>query len=264
MPRSIGAAGWHSCVPGGHHCSARRHASAAAAAAKGACPGAGRSPGLGLARRRSPARSSARSTASARPAGWRGCARTARSPRWRRATRAPWSASSSSPTPARAAPRCPSACARAATAAGSWAAGEALAWGSGRQATPRGIVYAWMHSPPHRAVLLGRKYRDVGIGVALGSPFGASSGEQRDVRRRAREGSGLSTETVILSRAGLHRVDDAHPRAAGQREARGRGRDVPREALCGTSHAAAVTSRATATRPEHTSSRGLRSGAPTG
>ena len=54
----------------------------------------------------------------------------------------------------------------------SWTAGETLAWGSGRQATPRGIVSAWMHSPPHRTVLLGRMYRDVGIGVALGSPFG--------------------------------------------------------------------------------------------
>jgi uncharacterized protein YkwD len=53
-----------------------------------------------------------------------------------------------------------------------WTAGEALAWGSGSRATPRRIVYAWMHSPPHRAVLLGRSYRDVGIGVALGSPYG--------------------------------------------------------------------------------------------
>jgi uncharacterized protein YkwD len=52
------------------------------------------------------------------------------------------------------------------------AAGEALAWAQGRLATPHAIVRAWLHSPPHRAVLLGRAYRDVGIGVALGSPNG--------------------------------------------------------------------------------------------
>jgi uncharacterized protein YkwD len=57
-----------------------------------------------------------------------------------------------------------------------WVAGEALAWGSGTSATPRAIVAAWMNSPPHRAVLLGRNYRDVGIGVALGSPFGRAMG----------------------------------------------------------------------------------------
>jgi len=56
------------------------------------------------------------------------------------------------------------------------AAGEALAWAQGRRATPRAIVRAWMDSPPHRAVLLGRGYRDVGIGVALGSPHGSAMG----------------------------------------------------------------------------------------
>jgi uncharacterized protein YkwD len=33
-----------------------------------------------------------------------------------------------------------------------------------------------MASPPHRAVLLGRGYRDVGIGVALGNPHGGAKG----------------------------------------------------------------------------------------
>jgi uncharacterized protein YkwD len=51
-------------------------------------------------------------------------------------------------------------------------AGEVLAWGQGRYATPRAAVRSWLHSPPHRRVLLGRDYRDVGVGVALGSPFG--------------------------------------------------------------------------------------------
>jgi uncharacterized protein YkwD len=55
------------------------------------------------------------------------------------------------------------------------AAGEALAWGEGRLASPRAIVRTWMASPPHRAVLLRRGYRDVGIGVALGNPYGRGS-----------------------------------------------------------------------------------------
>jgi uncharacterized protein YkwD len=52
----------------------------------------------------------------------------------------------------------------------SWSAGETLAWGIGALATPAATVNAWMHSPPHRAVLLGRVYRDVGIGAVGGVP----------------------------------------------------------------------------------------------
>ena len=53
-------------------------------------------------------------------------------------------------------------------------AGEVLAWGQGRYASPRAAVSAWLQSPPHRRVLLGRNYRDVGVGVALGTPFGGA------------------------------------------------------------------------------------------
>ena len=52
----------------------------------------------------------------------------------------------------------------------SWSAGETLAWGIGTRATPAGTVSAWMHSPPHRAVLLGRSYREAGIGAVGGVP----------------------------------------------------------------------------------------------
>ena len=54
------------------------------------------------------------------------------------------------------------------------AIGEVLAWGEGRFASPRAAVRSWLRSPPHRRVLLGRNYRDVGVGIALGSPFGGS------------------------------------------------------------------------------------------
>jgi uncharacterized protein YkwD len=41
--------------------------------------------------------------------------------------------------------------------------GEAIAWGCGSLSTPRATVRAWMASPPHRAILLGRAHR-VGVG----------------------------------------------------------------------------------------------------
>ena len=48
--------------------------------------------------------------------------------------------------------------------------GENLAWGSGSLATPRAIVRSWMQSPGHRANILNRRFRDVGLGIALGAP----------------------------------------------------------------------------------------------
>ena len=54
------------------------------------------------------------------------------------------------------------------------AIGEVLAWGEGRYASPRAAVRSWLRSPPHRRVLLSPSYRDVGVGIALGSPFGGS------------------------------------------------------------------------------------------
>jgi uncharacterized protein YkwD len=52
-----------------------------------------------------------------------------------------------------------------------WFVGENLAWGAGRhRSTPQGIVAAWMNSPPHRANILNGRFREIGIGIALGSP----------------------------------------------------------------------------------------------
>ena len=53
-----------------------------------------------------------------------------------------------------------------------WAVGEVLAWGRRGSGSPDAIVAAWMSSPPHRRVLLGRRYSDIGAGVADGDPFG--------------------------------------------------------------------------------------------
>jgi uncharacterized protein YkwD len=51
-----------------------------------------------------------------------------------------------------------------------WAIGENLAWGTGRLATPRAIMKAWMDSPGHRANVVKRAYRELGIGVVIGVP----------------------------------------------------------------------------------------------
>src|SRR3954453_9931104 len=52
--------------------------------------------------------------------------------------------------------------------------GENIGWGSGSLSTPRSMVRAWMHSAPHRANILDRRYRKIGVGVAFGSPVGGS------------------------------------------------------------------------------------------
>jgi uncharacterized protein YkwD len=51
-----------------------------------------------------------------------------------------------------------------------WALGEDIGWGTSTLSTAAAIVDAWMHSPPHRHVILDRDFRQVGIGVARGVP----------------------------------------------------------------------------------------------
>ena len=48
--------------------------------------------------------------------------------------------------------------------------GETIAWGSGGRATPASIVRSWLNSPGHRAILLDGRYKDLGVGIALGAP----------------------------------------------------------------------------------------------
>jgi uncharacterized protein YkwD len=51
-----------------------------------------------------------------------------------------------------------------------WSLGENIAWGTGSLGTPAQTVRAWMRSPGHRANILSRRFRDIGIGIALGAP----------------------------------------------------------------------------------------------
>jgi uncharacterized protein YkwD len=57
-----------------------------------------------------------------------------------------------------------------------WALSENIAWGAGTESTPTAIVTGWMESPPHRAAILDGRFRDLGIGVALGVPLGPPDG----------------------------------------------------------------------------------------
>jgi uncharacterized protein YkwD len=56
----------------------------------------------------------------------------------------------------------------------SWMLGETIAWGAAGRGTPAALVNALMHSPPHRAILLDRRFREVGVGVAFGVPTARS------------------------------------------------------------------------------------------
>jgi uncharacterized protein YkwD len=63
--------------------------------------------------------------------------------------------------------------------AGGWAVGENLAWGGGPQASPAAIMVAWMASPGHRQNILDRRFREIGIGLVVGTPvaeIGANGG----------------------------------------------------------------------------------------
>jgi uncharacterized protein YkwD len=57
-----------------------------------------------------------------------------------------------------------------------WALGENLAWGTGSLGTPRGAVDAWMDSPGHRANILKKAYRELGVGIELGVPVSDAAG----------------------------------------------------------------------------------------
>jgi uncharacterized protein YkwD len=49
---------------------------------------------------------------------------------------------------------------------------ENLAWGQGELGSPLRTLAAWLRSPPHRANLLTRSWRDLGIAMERGTMFG--------------------------------------------------------------------------------------------
>jgi uncharacterized protein YkwD len=47
--------------------------------------------------------------------------------------------------------------------------GEDIAWGTAAYGTPQGIVGQWMHSAPHRRIILMAGMHSVGLGLSSGS-----------------------------------------------------------------------------------------------
>jgi len=60
--------------------------------------------------------------------------------------------------------------------ASAWTVGENIHWGVARRGTPKATVARWMASPTHRSTMLSRRFRNIGVGVAMGSPIGDSGG----------------------------------------------------------------------------------------
>jgi uncharacterized protein YkwD len=52
--------------------------------------------------------------------------------------------------------------------------GEVLGWGTSFVGTPQAVFSNWMRSAYHRSVILGRRWRDVGVGSVSGTFRGAS------------------------------------------------------------------------------------------
>ena len=61
-----------------------------------------------------------------------------------------------------------------------WTCGENIGWGDGPTSTPRNMMRAWMASAPHRANILTRGFREVGLGGVPGRP-GAPRPPARDL-----------------------------------------------------------------------------------
>jgi uncharacterized protein YkwD len=57
-----------------------------------------------------------------------------------------------------------------------WTIGENLAWGTGELSTPQAMMNAWMNSSGHKANILKKSYKEVGIAVRLGVPSDAGVG----------------------------------------------------------------------------------------
>jgi uncharacterized protein YkwD len=57
-----------------------------------------------------------------------------------------------------------------------WSLGENLAWRAGDRGTAGHVERLWMSSRHHKANILKRAYREIGIGISLGVPTGDGAG----------------------------------------------------------------------------------------
>ena len=56
----------------------------------------------------------------------------------------------------------------------SWGVSEVIGWGKGVRGTPQAVLRAWLASPWHRPIILGARWRDVGVGCVRGTYQGRS------------------------------------------------------------------------------------------
>jgi uncharacterized protein YkwD len=109
-----------------------------------------------------------------------------------------------------------------------WEVGENLAWAQGVLASPRNIVKAWMDSPGHRANVLTRGYREIGIGIVLGTPTAGRDGStfttnfgRRDAEPAVEEpGSSDSFTTAASTSPRAAKTRAARTKAAAKAKAR--------------------------------------------
>jgi uncharacterized protein YkwD len=70
----------------------------------------------------------------------------------------------------------------------SWRVGEVIGWGSGSRGSAASVFRMWMNSSAHRKVLMGARWRDVGVGCVRGTYRGVDGVRMYtvDVGRRVR------------------------------------------------------------------------------
>lgn len=56
------------------------------------------------------------------------------------------------------------------------AVGQNVAWGDGSESTPRAVVSSWLTNAPHRAILMSKRYHEVGVGLGLGGAHSKRGG----------------------------------------------------------------------------------------
>jgi uncharacterized protein YkwD len=72
---------------------------------------------------------------------------------------------------------------------GGWVVGENLAWAQGNLASPRNVMQAWMNSTGHRHNILSADYKEIGVGIVLGTPYPGPAGATFTTDFGTREGS---------------------------------------------------------------------------
>ncbi|HKZ15246.1 MAG TPA: CAP domain-containing protein [Solirubrobacterales bacterium] len=94
-------------------------------------------------------------------------------------------------------------------AARCWRAGENLAWGTGDLASVRKIFVAWLHSPEHRANLLGH-YSQIGIALSVGNLEGHSGAHVWTQEFGSHCGAAPKRHQIVKPHFGLRTAFRAH------------------------------------------------------